>query len=229
MKLRKILSHIKWFFVVIPVGIFGLTSIIIFPIAWLFRGLGKFNPFWIWLDDEINNDETNEDFKLWLLNQQPENNFVSLYKWHTGRNRVWNLINLVKPKTARDHCKSNEEKFVEVKIDDLWRDGNKVNIYGDCLEMASYKWIDRFGNEGWQVNQGVKISDKYSTKGTSELWYEAKGKLYYRYSTARVSKQLGFSKKFPFIVKKDYYFQFKMGANHKRYILTFKRTPIKQY
>ena len=51
-------------------------------------------------------------------------------------------------------------------------------------------FIDKFNNEGWQVNKGVKVSEKYSIVGVSELWYKAKGKLYYRYSVAKELERL---------------------------------------
>ena len=40
--------HIRWFVSSVPVNLFGiLTSPFMFPIAWMFRGLGKYSPFWM--------------------------------------------------------------------------------------------------------------------------------------------------------------------------------------
>ena len=155
-------------------------------------------------------DETNEDWIIYC-NSKP-NNLMYLYRWHAFRNTMWNAKELVKPENARYNCKWNFEEVKELLIDQLYRNGERVNINSKCLEMASYKWIDKQGNEGWQVNRGVKISAKYSTIGKSSLWYTANGKLYFRYSIAKEIKLFG----------KTFYYQFRMGASHERYLLILK-------
>jgi len=207
--MSKILAHLKCFFALIPVGLFALiTAPFVYPLAYLWQKyIGKFNPFWFWLDDEI------QGSKDWLIYCNGDiTNFKYLYFWHSFRNSMWNLKELIKPENARLHCVWNKEEIVEVKKDNLMRDGEKVSIYENCIEMACFKWIDKWNNEGWQVNRGVKISKKYSTIGTSELWYKANNKLYYRYSTAREYKIFG----------KLFYFTFVMGASEKRYLLICK-------
>lgn len=207
MTLNKIVSHIKWFFAIIPLGICSaLTAPFIYPLAYY----TKWKIFWLWLDDEIYSNETNQD---WLIFCNGEvDNFKHLYKWHGFRNTMWNLKQLIKPQSARINCYHNEEEIVQVIQDNLKRNGKRVSIYNDCLELASWRFIDKNGNEGWQVNKGVKVSRLYSTVGTSELWYKANGKLYYRYSTAREFKVFG----------KSFYFTFAIGATEKRYLLILK-------
>jgi hypothetical protein len=223
---EKTFSHIKWFLNVVPIGILGIiTAPILYPIAQLIEYvLPKFNPLWWWMDDEIDDPERNSD---WLIfcNNKP-NNIIIRYEWHAFRNTLWNLKSLLKPKIARVHCVSNDEEMVEVIKDDLWRNGEKVNIYGKCLEVAEYKWIDEYGNEGWQVNRGETISKKFSTIGEVEYWYRAHDKLYYRYSIAEKRKMTFLTTKFPFIHRTDGYFNFKMGVTDKGYLLVMKRIKI---
>ena len=211
---KKIVSHLKWFFAVIPVGLFGLiTSPFMVIPALLFRFLGKYNPFWFWLDDEILYNSTNADWKIY----RDSKGIFAWYKWHSFRNTVWNLKNKIKPESARLNCEFNNEKIAEIRVDNLWRNGNPVSITGNCLEMANYKWIDKNGVEGWQVFSGDYVSKKYSTIGKSILWYYANGKLYYRHSIAKEITLFG----------KIYYYEFRMGASEKRYLLTLKLTPYK--
>ena len=205
--MNKVLSHLKWFFAIIPLGLFAIvTSPFIYPLAYY----TKWKVFWLWLDDEINDEKTNKDWLVYCNGDVDD--FKHLYFWHSFRNTMWNLKQLIKPKNARLNCVWNEEEIVEVKQDDLWCNGKKASIYENCLIMASWRFIDKFGNEGWQVNKGVKVSEKYSIVGVSELWYKAKGKLYYRYSVAKEFKVLG----------KSFYFTFAIGATEKRYLLILK-------
>jgi len=213
MVIKKIVSHLKWFFAVIPVGIFALiTSPIMVIPAWFFAFLGKYNPFWFWLDDEINYGTTNAD---WLIYK--ESHKFAWYQWHAFRNSMWNAKELIKPENARWHCVYNYERIHQVINDNLWREGKPVSITGNCIEMASYKWIDKNGNEGWQVFSGDIMSEKYSTVGKSTLWYYANGKLYYRHSVAKEIMLFG----------KRYYYEFRMGASEKRYLLILKLKACK--
>tara|TARA_R110000796_G_scaffold134681_1_gene250462 strand:- start:864 stop:1538 length:675 start_codon:yes stop_codon:yes gene_type:complete len=223
--MEKLVTHINWFLATIPVGFIGLvTAPVLAPLAWVLeRVFPNNNPLWWWLDDEIEHSSTNADWIIFKANS----GIMGWYIWHGFRNTFWNFKNLIKPENAREHCVSNTEEIVEVLVDKLVRDGKNVDTTNNCIEMASIKWIDKNGNEGWQVNKGVKISTKYSTMGESKLWYRANGKLYYRYSIAKISKQLGFKSTFPFIGYSDHYLEFKMGTSEKRHLLTFKRGVIK--
>ena len=55
--MRKLIAHIKWFLAVIPVGLFAtITAPFVYPLAYYM----KWKMFWIWLDEEIKNESTNE-------------------------------------------------------------------------------------------------------------------------------------------------------------------------
>lgn len=206
----KLLAHIKWFFAVIPLGLISfLSAPIIYPIAYYLNKKGLKVLTW-WLDDEINNSATNKDWIIYCNGNV--DSFKYLYKWHALRNSMWNLKRKIKPAIARINCKSNNERIVYLKQDLLYRNGLKVDINSLCFEQALYKWIDKNGNEGWQVFSGDKISLKYSTIGVSEYWYTANDNLYYRYSIAKEIKILWFT----------FYYEFRMGATDKGYLLVFK-------
>jgi hypothetical protein len=208
---RKAWCHIRWFLAVIPFGILQLSAYIVYPIAYLFEKANIRVLTW-WLDDHIYDFNKNEDWRVWIANNGGVANFFTMYKWHANRNRMMNLNYKIKPKSGRVHCIENNEKFIDVIFDDLKRNGNKVNIYGKCLEVAELKWIDKNGNEGWQVNQGIKISKQYTTWGKCAYYYEVFGVLYYRFSYC-----------FPKIVfGKKYVIQIKYGTDHKGYFKTLK-------
>ncbi len=97
MVIKKIVSHLKWFFAVIPVGIIGIVTapVMVLP-AWFFAFLGNYNPFWFWLDDEIYDSRTNAD---WLIYKE-SHGLIAWYKWHAVRNTFWNCKNLIKPESV---------------------------------------------------------------------------------------------------------------------------------
>jgi hypothetical protein len=194
----------------VPLGLLALTTApIVYPIAQIFSFLGYFNPLWFWLDDEINDDKTNADFKVFKTNKPK---WLRYYLWHGFRNTMWNLKAMLKPKSARVNCVENNEQLVENKQDNLYRNGEKINTFSKCLEMAGLKWITKDGKEGFHVFSGEWISKKYSNIGTSEIWYKAQGTLYYRFSTVRVVK----------LFKYKYWLYFAIGTTEKRYLLNFK-------
>ena len=219
--------------IVIPLGLWAmLTAPILYPLAQLIEFvLPKFNPLWVYMDDEIEYDYSNADWlamkrKLgtltiririkwkfididWLLVDRYFE-WLAYYMWHGFRNTMWNLKRLLKPEKAREHCIWNNEVIVQIKQDSLTRDGDRVSVRGYCLEMAGLKFITKDGKEGWYVFSGEKISKRFSTIGTSELWYRANGRLYYRYSTVRP------------IFNKKYWMYFAMGTTDKRHLLNFK-------
>lgn len=218
--MKKILSHLKWFFAIVPVGAFALITAPLFCLpARALSFLGYKNPFWAWLDDEILSPEMNEDW----LNYKIENGFFAWYKWHAFRNTFWNFKNYIRPENARLNCVWNNEQIEEVIVDRLFRGGKKVSIYTKCIEMAGFKWFDKFGNEGWQIHSGEKMSFNFSTIGKSAYWYTANGKLYYRYSVADIRTLTFFKLKYPFFYRAKGFFEFKFGASEKRFLLTMKR------
>jgi hypothetical protein len=196
--MKRLQIFLKWFFAVAPIGLFTMvTAPVLAPLAWLIEQiLPNHNPFWWWLDDEIEHEATNED---WLIYKQKTK--FAWYIWHGIRNTGWNLKNLFKPEQGK-------LTLTDVVIDNIWCNGDQMQP----TATATYKWIDENGNEGYQVNSGVKISKKYSIIGTVYIFFTVNNKSYFRYSTAREIKLFG----------KTYYLTIKLGTNNKRNILTLK-------
>ena len=193
--------------------------------AWILMKLNlKKNPLWFWLDDEIYNDKTNED---WINYKVGKFKPLAWYIWNSFRNPMYNLRRSLKPEIARVSCISNDEVVVEVIEDTLMRDGQKIDSFGLCYEEAVLKFIDKFGNEGFQVWSGERVSMKYSNIGCLHYWYRANGKLYFRESVAEIRNQWGFGPKFPFIGKFDYWVNIKKGMTDKGYVNANKRKKIK--
>lgn len=213
MVIKKVVSHLKWFIAVFPVGLFGFLTawLMVIPAYYLADKKG-FKWLSIWLDDEILYADSNAD---WLIYK--ESHKLAWYRWHAFRNTVWNLKEYIKPENARENCKYNYERIHQILHDDLSRNGQYVSVKHNCLEMANYKWIDKNGKEGWQVFSGDYISERFSTVGKSVLWYFANNKLYYRYSVAKEITLFG----------KKYYFEFRMGASEKRYLFILKLKKCK--
>ena len=185
-------AFIRWFINTIPLEVFSLTAYVVCPLAYYFP-----KTFNWYLDDEIIDGE---DYKIW--SQWRKNNFRTFYEWHGKRNRMWNL--------RRKFYIDTTNLFVErTIIHTLKRNGFDVPI----TETASWKWIDRFGNEGWNVNEGVKISYRYSIIGINFIIFSVGKKKYFRFS---IAKKIGKS-----------YITIKLGTNDKRNIITFKRQKEK--
>lgn len=189
----KILVHIRWFLIVIPLGVFSLTAFFMYPFAYMMRGF-KFNPLWIYLDDtKYKNGEFAEDYKEFLDGKK--DNFINSYRWAGVRNRIWNLINLIRPKKGNEVIVSSKGQ--------LYRNDKEVSI----LEFAAWKWLIN-GVGGWNTNSGDEINLEKSTIGESSVYYKIDNILYYRYSRAWKFRR--------------YYLNVKIGTNNKRYLLTFK-------
>ena len=222
---EKAWFYIKWFTAIVPIGIlsFFLSPIFCIP-ALLLSFLGKWNPLWIFLDDEILYNSTNADWR----NYKEHKGKFAWYHWHAFRNPAWNGKNLMaKPKKSRVNGKYNNEKYVQVLYHNLKRDGVALKIYGKWLNMAGFKWIDKNGKEGFQVHSGERVSRKYSNIGKSRYWYRAKGTLYLRHSVAEFRLLTFVTWRYPFVYRTLGTYEFKMGASEKRYLFTMRRKPSK--
>lgn len=208
---RKAWAKTKWWTVIYVVGAFGLlTQWIMFIPAWLLRNF-RFNPFWIWLDDErIKNKRAlfpknrySQDYFNYLNGNQET--FFTAYKWHM-RNKVWNLQSLIRPRKG-------ERKLYEMEVNHLIMEGKKVNQMQSWIPMARLKYWNN-GVEGDNVNKGDKISFKYSIVGKGYLWEKIGKRLTFRYS---------FLKSFA-----GFYWNFVAGENDKRFVFSFKIKRIKE-
>jgi len=121
-------------------------GMIVYPLAFPFRGIIRKNKkllffLWVVLDDE-------EDFGEEFFLRNKKKNFWTSYAWAALRNNCWNyhrlfVYDLVVPKRA---------VFPSMRL--KWR------YWHDRTD----RWI-----EGWTVNQGDSLSEKYSTVGVEYL------------------------------------------------------------
>ena len=193
--MKKIWVHIRWFLIVIPLGLFSLTLFFVYPFAWLLRNVK--NPLWIYLDDSsYENGELKQDYREWLNGRK--DTLVTSYLWAGVRNRVWNLrpLSFLNPKQGREIVYGTPKGY-------LTRNDDEVSV----LEFAAWKWI-KDGVGTWQTNSGDTINWQKSTIGYSSVYYKVGRRLYYRYSRAWRWR--------------DYFLNFKYGTNNERYLLTFK-------
>lgn len=156
--------------------VWSLIALFFLPIAIILDG--KWNPLKFMLDDSRFTEKGfAKDYMTWLDGRLI--NFWTDWLWY-NRNRIWNFINIFKS--------DDKKEYIEELIKNtLILDSKSVELFDNIGFMkydnfAGLKWINRIGNEGFQVFKGIKISFKYSIIGTMALYY-IKGKtLYYKYS-----------------------------------------------
>lgn len=210
----KTFSKIKWWTVIYPLGIFGLTEFVMFFPAWWTRKIPILKwIFWIWMDDsrirnknaKLPKNKYAEDYYLYLNGDHET--VWSAYQWHI-RNRIWNLDSLLRPKKG-------ERKIVETVVDELYMDGKKIDQSLPWVPMARIKYWDD-GVEGSNVNKGAFISKKFSIFGKGYVWETIGKRLTFRYSF-----------NIPFLWM---YLNFIAGENDQRYVFSFKpkrKKPMK--
>lgn len=200
---KKTMAINRWFVVFFFIGLFGLvTEWFFYWLAFPLQRLGKFSPFWIWMDDsrldKSRSSGYHKDYEIYL-NHNKETYFNS-YNWHM-RNRVWNLYDLFRP---RQGVQTN----IEFVIDDMERNGKKIQDGGKYQQICGLKYITEDGESGWQVNRGKYISREYSTTGESMIWYNVGNWLGFRYSFCQVR---------PFLFFWERWHTIKAGTGRKRF------------
>lgn len=130
-------------------------------------------PLWIVLDDE-------EDFgeHWWLKAHGLERNFVTSWKWAWLRNNSWNLNNWLAKSV-------NPYSGKEIMIKGWTTNPEKQTPF----EHHRFKWeiLEDDGHivDGWDVNDGDRLSERYTSLGTAWMIYTHPGTgLYFRGSKA---------------------------------------------
>ena len=209
---------------------------LLFPIAWLLRGLGKWNPFWIVMDDtrfEISDKNIEDGFfnvyanDYWVYIQdrnRTEETFKIAIEWHIRRNRVWNLQEIFSVPKTDFKLGNNDIHVTDFEIDNLYKNNKeKTRVIQDGIWVSSagLKYIPkRPEDDPYQVNSGDIISIKTSILGTGYIWYTVGRWFSFRYSQCRIVK-------YPFI--KPYYRTVRFGTNGSRYQFTLKHQNIKPW
>lgn len=194
------------------------TSYLAYPIAELLRPQKKINPLWIYLDDSAYNKDGSfaKDYYLWLLNNGGlKETFWQKYIWHAIRNKIWNFVSLFKPKEG-------PEIIYDMRINDLIFENKSLLITNDSNHpyVAALKFIDKYGNKGWNVNQGEYISYEHTIHGTSFFYYRRGGVLYFRFSMVKIFK-------IPFIG--DRWITIKAGTNKHRHTISIKVNKLLEW
>lgn len=198
-----ILAWFRWALVQLLYLLLIILSPLAFPLAYLMR-FWKFNPLKVFLSENIYGVD------WWRKEKNIKyRSFKTALLWAI-RNPAWNFNYMVKPKrTAKKH------KAVKVVKNDLWINGKRAGMFN----FAGIKWITKDGQEGWSVNKGVAISDKYSIFGVSFVYYLVGSTIYFRFSYCR---------KLFCIFKRDVYLTLRVGTSDERYLTYFKLQTVKR-
>lgn len=208
---------------------FSIISALIIPLAIIEEKYLKSRLFWIFRDDTrfdfSRKNMLAEDYETFLNGKHPYN-IIKLFIWY-HRNRCWNLLKLF-------GSENGNEYLVEEIKNTLENNGFPIKLsdeegYMKHENCAGLKWINKNGDQGWQVFSGVKISYLYSIIGIGTLYYRIGNKIYFRHSKCVKLKGfwlwfwrflLLFMLKWTF--KKDLWFTLKYEANEELGTIHFK-------
>ena len=222
---RKAKMMIRWAYIYSLIGVCQLLAVL-FPVAWVFKFLGKFNPLWIVLDD-TRLDKNREsglavDYEVYLNDFKWK--WVGVLSWHIFRNRVWNLVELFKVPDQSTKDRNQDITITEYVIDDLYKnDLGLTDVLQDApwASGAGLKYIAEPGEDIWQRNRGDIISTTTSILGTGYIFYTAEGWESFRYTQCKkVSYLWG-----KIIRWRTIY----IGTNAKRYSFIFKHKKLKPW
>ena len=215
---KKVWAWVRWFLIVIPLGVLKMvTAPLLYPLADLMKSW-RFNVLWVYLDDSAYNEDGSfyKDYRLWLINNGGlKETFIQRYRWHAFRNSMWNLVEIIKPKEGKEIVYDMKINGLMLKDEPLLIDNDSEHPY-----MAALKYVDRFGNSGWNVNGGKYISYNHTIHGTSYFYYKIGNRVYFRYSQVKIVKFLFFWKRYRTI---------KLGTNKHRFVLTLKYSKLKDW
>lgn len=238
----KFLTYIRWFFVIVGLGLFGIATtpyslpLILFLVftkgmnlflwIWLFLSAFalllalilknvRFNPFWWWLDDSRFSSirESGYSEDYEIHLKGKKETLWTAYGWHL-RNRVWNLDSLFKPK-KQIILKGNQNiKVVEFIYDNLHKfDVESTRIKQDGIyEAFAGLKYWKGGVSTWNTNNGNMISIEKSIIGKGFIWYKAGKWFGFRYSECKMVNY-GFWKGWRTL---------KFGTNSKRFLFSIK-------
>lgn len=174
-----------------------------------------------------------KDYRIWLtLKGYTEETWMSAFRWHIGRNRLYNLLEKFIVYNGKPLVGNQFITVIENTIDNLYKnDKNKTPIAQDGIYVATagLKYIGKKGQDLFQVNQGEIISIKTSILGTGLIWYRVEykdknGKIkyinYFRYSQCKIVKYPLFG---------SYYRTLKFGTNSSRNTFTVKHQLLKTW
>ena len=155
------------------VQILAFITAPLFPIYFQLRHLGKFNPFWVFLDDTRFNDNGSlaEDYRIYLRDFKWKP--LGVFMWHISRNRAWNFIELFPVDDGDPEFGLQDIEITNLIDDSLTKyNGDPLMQDGPYPVGAGLKYVGEPGDDPWQVNRGDIISKKHSIIGSGEIEYK---------------------------------------------------------
>lgn len=207
---------------------FSIISALIIPLAILEEKTLKTKVFWIFRDDTRFNPFRKsgyaEDYETFFNGKRET--LLKLFLWY-HRNRCWNLLKLLGGPAGNEYLVELIENSLKFRMEPVkLSDENGFMPYENT---AGLKWINKNGDEGWQVFSGIFISYLYSIFGIATLYYRIEDKLYFRHS--KCVKLHGFWLFFwrfllmfllKWLWKRELWFTFKYESNQELGTLHFK-------
>ncbi len=205
---KKSWAVTRWLLIYTVIAPAQLLSLL-FPFAWIFRFMGKWNPFWIVMDDSRIDKTKDSGYAndYWVVIQdagKTKETFWIAFWWHIKRNRVYNLLNLFKVPDSTMYNSDGKKignnfiNNVDFISNNLYKnDKNKTPIAqdGNWVTMAGLKYIPkRKGDDIFQVNQGDEISIKTSIIGKGGMFYGVGNWLSFRWSYCKIVNYLFFKR-----------------------------------
>lgn len=158
--------------------------LLLFPLAWILSGFGKWNikwlfPLWLTLDD-TRKDPSREsglavDYEIYLKDYKWR--WVGTLLWHIKRNQMWNLLEMFKIPKYKGQVGNQRIEILEAYNDRLYKrnkDGGYTTLVqdGNYVVSAGLKFIPKDPNDNpWQVNRGDEISYMTSILGQGYILY----------------------------------------------------------
>lgn len=166
----KIKACLKYIGVLLAKIIAWPYSFLVYPYAYFWRKdirktyyawRSPFNPwFWLWV---VLDDENDYGEHWWLIKHEyvgKETLWVS-FRWAWARNNSWNLNQVLKIPFKSEVILSGYDTSKRNRPLEHCR--FKWELYRPNLD----DWID-----GWDINQGDRLSQKYTNMGKAFCWYE---------------------------------------------------------
>lgn len=229
----KVKVILKWLNTYIAMGLAHFL-LPFYPLAYWTRNNELRLFSWLLDDGRYNKDGTlAKDYKVWLeLNGYTEETWMSAFRWHLGRNRLYNLLESFKIYNGDPLIGNQFITIIEIVIDNLYKndkDKTPLKQDGKYVISAGLKFIGKVGQDPYQVNQGDIISITTSVLGTGLIWYRVEYRdrndkikyvNYFRYSQCKVVKYPIFG---------SYYRTLRFGTNSARNTFTVKHQKVKPW
>ena len=159
--------------------------LLLFPLAWILSGFGKWNikwlfPLWLTLDD-TRKDPSREsglavDYEIYLKDYKWR--WWGVLLWHVKRNQMWNLIEMFKIPKYQGSDGNQRIEILHHYEDRLYRTDKNGNVFmlkqdNKWVIGGALKYVPKNANDDpYQVNRGSIISYITSILGVGYILYK---------------------------------------------------------